>query len=69
MAEGEVLETNSLGGEERSPWYECGNWRSGSFTQDYAPSRQAETVNIRLHARFPPYQDGPGCVQQPHHEG
>jgi len=43
LAEGEVLGANSLGGMKRSPWYDCGNWRSGTFTQDCAPSRQAET--------------------------
>lgn len=38
-----MLETNSLGGEKRSPWYACGNWEFGAFTQGCAPSRQAET--------------------------
>ena len=43
MAEGKVLGVNSLGGMKRSPWGDCGNWRSGSFTQDYDSSRRAET--------------------------
>ncbi len=43
MAEEKVLETNSLRVEERSPWYDFGKRRSGSFTQDYATSRQQET--------------------------
>ena len=41
-----MLETNTLGGEKRSRWYDCGNWRSGSFTQHYAPSRQSETGRL-----------------------
>ena len=45
VAEGEVLETNTLGGEKRSPWYDCANWRSGLFTQDCTPARRAETVS------------------------
>ena len=46
MAEGEVLETNRLGGEKRSSWDDCGNWQLGAFTQGCAPSRQAETAAI-----------------------
>jgi hypothetical protein len=41
--EGEVLETNRLGGEKRRSWYHCGKWCSGSFTQEFASSRRTET--------------------------
>jgi hypothetical protein len=47
MAEGEVLGANSLGGEKRSPWYDCGNWQLGAFAQGYAPSRPTETAHCR----------------------
>jgi hypothetical protein len=52
MAEGEVLESNPLGGEKRSPWYNCGNWQLGAFTQGCAPSRQAETGSFRCHPKL-----------------
>jgi hypothetical protein len=56
MAEEKVLETNALGGEQRSAWYDCANWRSGSFTQDCAPFRQAETGPLkREHSASPNY--------------
>lgn len=46
MAEGEVLAPNSLGGEKRSPWGNCGNCHLGSFTKDCASSRLVETVAL-----------------------
>lgn len=41
-----MLATNALRVEERSPWYDFGKRRSGSFTQDYAPSRQSDTGRL-----------------------
>jgi hypothetical protein len=38
-----MLGTNRLGGEKRSAGYDCGNWKLGAFTQDYATLRQLET--------------------------
>jgi hypothetical protein len=38
-----MLETNALGGKKRRRSGECANWHTGSFTQDFAPTRQAET--------------------------
>jgi hypothetical protein len=52
MAEGKSLAANCLGGEKRSPWYNCGNWQLDAFTQGCAPSRQAETPS-----------QGPVCVR------
>ena len=52
MAEGEVLAANSLRGLKRSPLYSCGNCRSGSFTQDCASSRRAETADFRSHPKL-----------------
>jgi hypothetical protein len=46
VAEGKVLGTNSLGGEKRSPWYDCGSWQLETFTQGFFPSRQAETTPL-----------------------
>jgi hypothetical protein len=51
MAEGEVLETNRLGGEKRSSWDDCGNPLSRSTTHDCATSRQAETGRFRHHPK------------------
>ena len=42
-----MLDANSLGGERRSPWYDCGNWQLGAFSQDCAPARPAETGGKR----------------------
>jgi hypothetical protein len=42
LAEGKVLAANSLPVEVRSPWGDCGNWRSGSLTQDCDLARRAE---------------------------
>ena len=42
-----MLAANSLPVEERSPWGDCGNWRSGSFTQDCASARRSETADQR----------------------
>ena len=47
MAEGEELAANSLGGEKRSPWYDCGNCRLGAFTQDCAPARRAAVCDYK----------------------
>jgi hypothetical protein len=52
MAEGELLGANSLGGEKRSPWYNCGNGQLGAFTQDYAPARQAETAVLTSYSKL-----------------
>jgi hypothetical protein len=38
-----MLETNSLGGGKRNPWYNCGNWRSVWISQDFALPRQQKT--------------------------
>jgi hypothetical protein len=46
MAEGEVLETNRLGGEKRNRWGDCENWPSKGIAQDCALSRQAETLAL-----------------------
>lgn len=46
MAEGKGLETNSLGGEKRSPWYDCGNWPAERFSKGYAPLRRVETATV-----------------------
>ena len=63
VAEGKVLGANSLLVEERSPWGDCGNWRSGSFTQDYDPARQSETATTQLESEVPLLENvgaGPG---------
>jgi hypothetical protein len=52
MAEGEVLETNGLGGEKRRRSGECANGHTGSFTQNFAPTRQAETGSIMSHPKL-----------------
>ena len=46
MAEREGLAANSLGGKERSPWYDCRSWQLETFTQGFFPSRQAETTPL-----------------------
>lgn len=50
MAEGQVLGANPLGGEKRSPWYDCGNRPLDVFAQDCAPPRQAETGCLAIQA-------------------
>ena len=46
LAEGEMLETNRLGGEKRSPWGSCGNRVLERIAQRFDPLRQPETAAL-----------------------
>jgi len=43
LAEGEMLESNALGGEKRSRGGHCGKWLPGRFSQKFAGLRQLKT--------------------------